>query len=304
MNMKKKKKRMSLFDFFNIIIMLLLVVIIVYPLYFTVIASFSEAREVAYGNVKWLPVGFTTDAYKHVFEYTQIWVGYANTIFYTVVGTLFNLVLTIPTAYVLSKKYLPYRKFLMTFFLITMYFGGGLVPSYLQIKSFGLLDTRAVLVILGGVSVYNVIVSRSYFLSSIPESLYEAADIDGASEAKRFFSIAVPLAKPIIAVMTLYYAVGRWNDYFSAMIYVTDKKLEPLQSVLRRVLIQNQNALNEAVMNQDATAEELIAAAERVYAAFTMKYAMVFISSLPLLIAYPFVQKYFVKGVMVGSIKE
>lgn len=300
----RKKKKIGMFDFCNIVFMLLVMCIILYPLYFTVIASFSEAKEVANGNVTWKPVGFTLDAYRHVVTYKQIWSGYANTILYTVCGTAFNILLTIPAGYALSKKYLPYRKILTTFLVITMYFGGGMVPTYLLIKTLGLLNTRMVLIITGGVSVYNVIVTRNYFSSSIPASLYEAAEIDGASQIKRFVSIALPLAKPIIAVMALWYAVGHWNSYFSALLYIDDKKMEPLQSVLRRVLIMNQNALNQTVLDSQVDAEMLASSAKRAYAAYTMKYAMVFISSLPLLIAYPFVQKYFVKGVMVGSIKE
>lgn len=298
-----KKKKTSLFDVCNIIFMLIIFLITIYPLYFTVIASLSEAKAVANGLVTWKPVEFTTIAYEHVFSYTQIWKGYANTIFYTVLGTVFNIILTIPSGYVLSKQYLPGKKFLMTFFLITMYFGGGMVPTYLLVKNMGLLDTRMILIITGGISIYNVIVTRSYFSSSIPSSLYEAAEIDGASEWNRFFNIAIPLAKPIIAVMVLWYAVGHWNEYFSALLYINDKNLEPLQSVLRKVLILNQNALNEDLLKH-ATAEEIAVGAKKAYAAYTMKYAMVFISSLPLLVAYPFVQKHFTKGVMLGAVKE
>ena len=300
--MKKKKKRISTFDICIIVFMLLVVFITLYPLYFTVIASFSEAKAVASGEVIWKPAGFTVDAYRHVLEYKQIRVGYANSVLYTVCGTTFNIVLTIPAAYALSKKYLPSGKIFMTFFLITMYFGGGMIPTYMLVKNLGLLNTRIILIVIGGLSVYNLIVTRSYFSTSVPESLYEAAEIDGASEFKRFFAIAIPLAKPIIAVMLLYYAVGRWNSYFDALLYIRDKKLEPLQSVLRRILILNENALSSDFINMRA--EEVYASVQRAYAAYTMKYAMVFIASAPLLIAYPFVQKYFVKGAMIGAIKE
>lgn len=300
----KKKKKVELFDICNVIFMLAVLFITIYPLYFTVIASFSEPSAVATGKVNWRPVGFTLDSYRQVFAYKQIWRGYLNTIFYTVLGTAFNLFLTIPAAYAVSKKYLPHRNILMGFFLITMYFGGGMVPSYLLIKSLGLINTRLVLVIVSGISIYNLIVTRTYFTTSISDSIYEAARMDGAGELKTFFSIALPLAKPIIAVMVLYYAVAHWNDYFNALLYVSDQKLEPLQSVLRRVLIQNQNALNETLMQQSMSPGELLDSAKRAYAAYTMKYTMVFISSAPLLIAYPFVQKYFVKGVMVGAVKE
>lgn len=300
----KKKKKWEVFDIVNFFFMLLILFITIYPLYFTVIASFSEPSAVATGKVIWRPVGFTLDSYKQVFAYKQIWQGYINTIFYTVLGTAFNLVLTIPAAYAVSKKYLPGRGIVMGFFLITMYFSGGMVPTYLLIKNLGLINTRLVLVIVSGISIYNLIVTRTYFTTSISESIYEASRIDGAGEIKTFLSIALPLAKPIIAVMVLYYAVAHWNDYFNALLYVSDQNLEPLQSVLRRVLIQNQNALDESMMQQSMSAGELLDSAQRAYAAYTMKYTMVFIASAPLLIAYPFVQKYFVKGVMVGAVKE
>lgn len=300
----KKRKKITLFDTCNLIFMLLVVAIIIYPLYFTVIASFSEPKAVASGEVIWLPVGFTLEAYQHVFEYKQIWVGYKNAVIYTVFGTVFNLILTIPAAYMLSKKYLPGRNGIMVLFMITMYFSGGMVPQYLLMKNLGLLDTSLVLIVSGGVSVYNLIVTRTYFSTSISGSLFEAAEIDGAGEMKRFITIAIPLAKPIIAVMVLYYAVGHWNNYFSALLYITKPALEPLQTVLRKVLIMNQNALSNSVLAENIDAEAMNAAAQRAYAAYTMKYAMVFIASAPLLIAYPFVQKYFVKGVMIGAVKE
>jgi len=300
----KNKKKLSLFDMGIYVIMVIVLFITIYPLYFTIIASFSDAKAVASGDVVWKPIGFNLDAYKHVFAYKDIWRGYANSIFYTLFGTLFNLALTIPAAYALSKKYMPYRGLIMTLFLITMYFGGGMIPRYLLMRDIGLLNTRLTLVLLGGLSVYNMIVTRVYFSSSISNTLYEAAEIDGAGEFKRFFSIALPLSKPIIAVMALYYGVWRWNDYYNAMIYTSSKELEPLQSVLRRVLILNQNALNEAMIDQTLELDAIMAQMQKAYMAYTMKYAVVFIASAPLLAAYPFVQKHFVKGVMIGALKE
>lgn len=299
-----KKKRISGFDIGVYIIMLFVLFITIYPLYFTIIASFSNAQAVASGKVVWKPIGFTIDAYKHVFTYKDIWRGYGNSLIYTVCGTLFNLFLTIPAAYSLSKSYLPGKGFIMTLFLITMYFGGGMVPRYLLMRDMGLLNTRMTLIIMSGLSVYYLIVTRVYFSSSISNTLYEAAEIDGAGEFTRFFKIGLPLSKPILAVMTLYFAVWRWNDYYNAMIYTSDKKFEPLQSVLRRVLILNQNALNEEMMKQLVDVEAILAKLERANMAYTMKYAVVFIASAPLLIAYPFVQKHFVKGVMIGALKE
>lgn len=297
------KRKISFFDLCITVFMTIILVVMIYPLYYTVIASLSDAGAVATGKVVWAPVKMTFDAYRHVFEYKAIWTGYINSIYYTVLGTLFSLVLTIPAAYALSKNDLPIRSGLMTVFLITMYFSGGMVAGYLLVKSLGLLNTRLVLILTSGLSVYNLIVSRIYFKTSIPYALYEAADIDGAGEYRKFFSIALPLAKPIIAVMALYYAVGQWNNYFSALLYVSDKELEPLQMVLRRVLIQNENALNEEALRTSNT-EEIMDKVRRSQMAYTMKYAMVFIGSAPMLCIYPFVQKYFVKGVMIGSLKE
>lgn len=298
----KKKKSINLFDGMNTVFMLVVLFVTIYPLYYTVIASLSSPDAVATGEITWKPIGLTLESYQHVFSNARIWTGYANSIFYTVAGTLFNLFLTIPAAYALSKDNLPYRNVIMTLFLITMYFSGGMVPEYLLVKGMGLLNTRTVLVILGGISVYNLIVTRTYFGTSISGALYEAAEIDGAGEFKKFLSIAIPLAKPIIAVMVLYYAVAHWNSYFTALIYVSDRRYEPLQSVLRDILIQNQSAVDMALIM--GSSEEIMDAARRTRLAYTMKYAIVFVASAPLLMIYPFIQKYFVKGVMIGAVKE
>ena len=285
--------------------MLCLLIIVAYPLYFTIIASFSSSDAVATGKVTLWPIGPNVDAYEHVFAFKQIWVGYGNSIINTVLGTCFNLFLTIPAAYALSKRDLPRRGIITVFFLITMYFSGGLIPTYLQIKNMGLLDTRLVLILLGGLSVYNLIVSRTFFTNGIDDALYEAAEIDGADEFKKFFSIALPLSKPIIAVMTLYYAVAHWNSYFNAMIYTSTAKLETLQLVLRRILLLNEFALDPEILAEQIASnpDMLTLILERANMAYTMKFAMVFIASAPLLVAYPFVQKYFVKGVMIGAVK-
>lgn len=273
-----------------------------YPLYFTIIASVSDPYSVYTGKVSFFPVGFTLESYQEVMKNNQIWQGYLNTIIYTVVGTLFNLVLTVPGAYALSKQRMFGRGFLMMIFVFTMYFSGGMVPTYIMYKNMNLIDTRLILCIVGGVSVYNLIVTRTYFQSSISEELYEAARIDGASEMRIFWSFALPLAGPIIAVIALYYAVSHWSSYFDAMIYVTKTSYQPLQLVLRRILIMNENAFAEA-MSADVSEEAVLLALRRTYLATTMKYALVFIASAPMLVAYPFVQKFFVKGVMVGSLK-
>lgn len=273
--------------------------ITLYPLLFTVSASISDPYRVATGQVYLFPSGITLEAYQNILKESQVWVGYKNTILYTFFGTLLHLACTIPCAYALSKNNLPGRKMLNIYFMFTMYFSGGMIPSYLLVKSLGLIDTPFILILLGTVSVYNVIVARSFFAASIPEALYESCRIDGGSESRAFFSIALPLAKPIIAVIALYAAVGHWNGYFNALIYTSKPSLQPLQLVLRNVLI-----LNQSFSVADATdAEEIAYLARRAYIVQTMKYALVFVASAPVLCAYPFVQKYFVKGVMIGSVK-
>ncbi|MBR0462786.1 MAG: carbohydrate ABC transporter permease [Clostridia bacterium] len=307
--MKKSKIRQSkvdvVFDVFNTIIMILLMFVILYPLYFTVIASFSDPYAVVNGKVVLWPVNPTLEPYQNVFKENRIWIGYRNNMINVPLGTLWNLILTLPTAYVLSKKKLHGRAFFATYFLIPMYFGGGLIPTYMQIKNMHLINTPYTLILLGGLSIYNMIVCRVYFQTSIPEDIYESATIDGASDFRQFFQMALPLAKPIIAVMALFYAVGRWNDYFTALIYISDNNLQPLQIILRGILLLNQTALanlNTQNLGQDDI-EYMLTLARQVYMAEGMKYSLIFISSAPLLIAYPFVQKYFVKGIMIGSLK-
>ena len=214
MSIGRRTRFDRVFDGVNILIMALIMLITLYPLYFTIIASFSDPYEVVCGNVYLFPKGFSLDAYKEVFAESRLWTGYRNSIYYTSVGVVFNLLLTIPAAYTLSKKKLPMRNIIAVYFLIPMYFSGGLIPTYLQVKSLQLLNKPYTLIFLGGVSIYNVVVTRVFFETTISEELYESARIDGASDFRMFFSIALPLSAPILAVMALYYAVGRWNDYY------------------------------------------------------------------------------------------
>ncbi|MBO5069932.1 MAG: carbohydrate ABC transporter permease [Roseburia sp.] len=292
----------KVFGAVNIALLLLIAFIMLYPLYFVIIASFSDPYETVLGNVTFWIKGFTLTCYKQIFKYDEIWIGYRNSIIYTFLGTIFNLVLTIPAAYGLSKKKLMFRKGINTYFLIPMIFSGGLLPTFLQIKKMGLYNEPYTMILLGGVSIYNMIITRTYFTNSIPESLYEAADIDGCSDIKQFIKIALPLAKPIIAVIALYYAVGRWNAYFNAMIYLNNKEYYPLQLVLKNILINSQIKISDLDVTGMDT-DELLYITQLQYVAQSMKYGIVFVASVPMLIIYPFVQKYFVKGVMVGSIK-
>jgi len=298
----RKSRGDRIFDAVNYTILFLMSLLFIYPLYFIIIASVSEPYAVASGKVYFWPEGFSWSAYENVFQNSQIWIGYKNTIFYTVCGTCYNLLLTIPAAYTLSKKDIPGRKIMMTFFFITMYFGGGMIPAYLLRKTMGLINTPWVLIIGSGVSCWNLIVVRQFFENSIPQELFEAAEIDGATQMKMFVRIALPLSGSIIAVMVLFNAVGFWNSYYSALLYTTRSKLHPLQLVLRNILISNQNAM-ATIDNFSEDADALAVAAQRAYIAEAMKYSVIFIASAPLLVAYPFVQKHFVKGVLTGSVK-
>ena len=290
------------FSAINYTLVVIITLIILYPLYFTVIASISEPYDVVSGNVVLWPKGFTLDSYRQIFQNEEIWVGFRNSVAYTVFGTLMSLVLTIPAAYALSKKNLWGRGLITTYFVIIMYFSGGLLPTYLVVRDLGLLNQPYTLIIIGSFSVYNMVVARTYYQSSIPESLYEAAEIDGCSGFGQFFRIAVPLSKPIIAVIALYSAVGRWNDFYNSLVYITNSDYYSLQQVLRNILLESQNAL-AAIDGNTMSSEEMVYFMRRAYMAEAMKYAIIFVSSLPMLLIYPLVQKHFVKGVMIGSVK-
>ncbi len=299
----KRSRADVIFDTINIIIMLLVLAIMVYPIWFVVMASLSDPSAVSQGEVILWPEGFTWYSYINVFQSEKIWTGYWNSIRNTFLGTAFNLVLTIPAAYVLSKKRLPGRTALSLVFAFTMYFGGGMIPAYLNMKNLNLLDNTWTLVVVGGLSVYNMIICRTYFQTSIPGDLYEAASIDGASEWQQFVRIALPLSGPITAVIALYYAVGRWNEFYNAKIYLNDPDLMPLQMVLHNVLIGGQRLMDQMLADPNSSMEDIAEAAKKAYMAEGMKYATIFVSALPMLIIYPFVQKYFVKGAMIGSVK-
>ncbi len=302
-NKIKYSKSDRWFGLVNGALLCLLRFILIYPMYFCLIASFSNPDAVSKGAVTFWPVNFSVDAYKFAFDEKTIWRGYRNSLFYTGVGTLWNLFLTIPCAYFMSKKELPGHTFFAWYFLIPMYFGGGMIPTFITIRNYGLMNTPYTLVILGGISIYNMIVTRNYFDNSIPSELYESASIDGAGPLRTFFTIALPLAKPILAVITLFYAVAHWNSYFTAMIYVTDNDLYPLQLVLRNILLENQQSSLGDLAAMGYTQEEIQFAQYRAKMAEAMKYAIIWIASAPMLIAYPFVQKYFTKGLMIGSVK-
>ena len=287
----------TIFDVVNLGVMCLLLIIFIWPMWFVLIASFSDPNQLWLGNVIFWPKGFTLEAYEKLLEYTDIWIGYKNTILYTVVGTLVNLILTVTLAYPLSRKdFLP-RKFIMIMLVITMYFSGGLIPTYLVVKNLGMVNSFWAMIIPGAISTYNVLVVRTYFMNSIPNELHEAAKLDGANNIQFFGKIALPLAKPVVAVVGLYYAVGHWNDYYTALIYLYDKEKFPLTCFLKNLIIDTSTAMQGSFGSSASEMESMIRLAQ------SLKYSTIIVAVIPMLIVYPFVQKFFVKGVMIGSIK-
>ena len=282
---------------FNIVlyaICIIILLIVVYPLYFIVIASFSNPTEVANGKVWLWPSQFTVDGYKEILRHAEIWVGYRNTIFYTVAGTLIGLAVNIPAAYALSRRDLVGRKVITFYFIFTMFFNGGLIPTYFTIRDFGLYNSFWVMVLPFSVVVYHIIIARTFFDSSLPQGLLDAAQIDGCSNLRFFFQIALPLSKAVLAVIALYTAVAQWNAYFNALVYIKDDGLKPLQLIIRSILIKNQSITGTG---------DGLAAQEARRLSELMKYAVIIVTTVPIMCVYPFVQKYFSKGVMIGAIK-
>jgi len=284
----------KIFRFFSGLFLILLAVIVLYPVYFIVIASFSDPDAVLAGKVVLWPVDINMDGYIKIMERTDVWLGYRNTIVYTLLTVVLSLLVTIPAGWALSRKNMPGKKFLMIYFTIPMFFGGGLIPFYNVMSNLGLINTIWAIVLPSILSVWNLFMTKTFFESSIPNGLIEAAKIDGAGHFRTFVSVVLPLAKAILAVMALYYAVGQWNSYFNAMIFLQDETLYPLQLVLKEILIASESTVGgsgETILQQYRLANQL-------------KYVSVIVSSLPVLMLYPFVQKYFAQGVMIGSLKE
>lgn len=296
----KSKKRIKtgrgdkVFYAFTYILIAILGLLVLYPMLYVIAASMSSADALISGKVWLWPVDISFEGYKAVFKSSDIWLGYGNTIFYTVVGTIINVAMTLMCAYPLSRKELFGRNVITFFFSFTMLFGGGLIPNYLLIKSLGILNTRWALLLPGAMSIYNMIVARTFIQSSIPSELLESARLDGCDDIRYFFKIVLPLSKAIIAVLTLWYAVGHWNAYFNAFVYLNDKELYPLQIFLRDILISNK-------MSSDLNDPELANQLRTVQ--MTLKYALIVVSTAPLFLIYPFTQKHFQKGVMIGSVK-
>lgn len=284
-----------LFDIVVHVLVVLAAFIVAYPLYFVVIASVSDPAAVNSGGVLLFPVAPQLDGYAQILRDTRIWSGYLNTAIYTGFGTLLAVMITIPGGYALSRENLVGRRFIMKAMVFTLYFNGGLIPTYLVVKTLHLIDTRLVLIILGSFSAYYLIITRTFFASKIPEEFFEAALIDGCGQGRFFFSIVLPLSREIIAVMALFYAVLHWNSFFDALIYVNSQRLYPLQLFLRDILITSQT------IQMNIQDPEMLLKMQRV--AEMIKYGVIIVSSLPVLLMYPFVQRYFVTGVMIGGIK-
>ena len=279
------------------VIMFLLFLVVLYPLVYVVSSSFSSGDAVFNGKVILWPVDFSTFGYEIVLKFPKVWVGYKNTIINTVLGTIMNVFTTTLVAYPLSRKEFQGKGFYMFIFMFTMWFGGGLVPSYLLMSDLGLVNNRLAVLLTGLVSISNMVVMRSFFRNSIPGDLHDAARVDGISDIGYMVKIVLPLSKAIFSVITLYYAVAHWNAYFSAMIYLREPSMMTLQQVLKDLLAQANPSLDEV---QGMSAEDI---ANMQYSADLMKYSLIVISSAPILCAYPFVQKYFERGVMIGSVK-
>lgn len=282
------------FNVFNYVFLAIVALLVIYPLIFVLSASLSNPQYVISGDMWLWPKEFTLEAYEKVFKNEDIINGFINTLKYTVFGTILNVVMTILAAYPLSRRDLKGRGFIMAFIVFTIFFSGGLIPTYLLIRDLGMLDTFWVMIIPNAVAVWNIIIMRTFF-QSIPHELEESAMIDGAGNFRILWSIVLPLSFPVIAVMVLFYSVGHWNSYFQALIYLQDQEKFPLQLILRQILIQGQTddmikGTTESFLAQQLSVEGL-------------KYAVLIVANLPMLMLYPFLQRYFVKGVMIGSLK-
>lgn len=272
----------------------ILVIVVLYPIIYVISASFSSGNAIATGKVWLWPVEFTLDGYAAVFKYKDIWIGYRNSILYTVAGTLINVCMTMICAYPLSRKNLRGRNKIMFLFTFTMLFNGGMLPNYILISKLKMINTAWSLLLPGAISVYNMIVARTFIQSNIPDELLESSRIDGCDDIRFFFKMVLPLSKAILAVLVIWYAVGHWNSYFNAFLYLNDKSKYPLQIYLREILV-----LGEVQSDMiDGETESAIRNLK-----YLLKYSTIVVSTVPLYAIYPFIQKYFVKGVMIGSVK-
>lgn len=291
---KSKNWSDRIFGAVVIILSILIFLIIAYPLWFIIIASISNSNLVNLGKVTFLPKDIRFYGYQQILDDSRIWRGYANTFLYVVAGTVLNMVITMPAAYALSRKDFKVRNKVMMYFVFTMFFSGGLVPLYMTVSSLNLISTKTILIIFVAINTYNLIIARTFIQNSIPEDLYEAAVLDGCSHFSYFMKVVLPLSKAVISVLVLYYAVFHWNDYFNALIFNSKAENQPLQIVLREILLLNQAFASGNGGVQDGYGQS---------SADQVKYAVIIVSTLPILCVYPFIQKYFEKGVMIGAVK-
>lgn len=292
--MKRKTNSDKVFDAVNTAVLLLIFIAVAYPLYYLLAASLSEPEAVRTGKALLFPEGLYLEGYRRCLQYARLWTGYRNTFLYAIGGSALAAAVTLPTAYALSRKDMSLRTPIMLLFSFTMFFSGGMIPNYLLMKNLGIYDTVWVMLLPGCVSIWNVIICRSFFSANIDDALLDAARIDGCNDFHFFFSIVLPVSKTILAVMLLFYASSKWNAYFDAMIYLRNQNLFPLQLILKGLL----HSVDASQMIEDA---ETTAQLERLVD--QLKYCIIIISIAPMMLFYPFVQKYFIKGVMVGSLK-
>ncbi len=283
------------FDVLSYVLLGAILLIVLYPLYFIVIASFSDPTAVLGGDVILFPKDITFSGYMRIFQDNRIWSGYYNTFVYTILATALNVFLTMSIGYALSRRYFSGRRTIMVILMITMYFGGGMIPTYMLVNAMNLRNTTLVMILMGGVNVFNVIITRSFLEANIPTELEEAALIDGCSQFQTFLKIVLPLSGSILAVLVLYYGIAHWNDYMTALIYLDDAEKYPLQLIIRSILMTTQMEATDV--------SEVEMMSERLKVAESIKYGVIIISSAPVLILYPFLQKYFTKGVLVGAVK-
>ena len=298
---RKYSSSNRVFRIFNVCFWILIMAIILYPLYLVLIASVSDPDAVVRGEVIWHPVDFSLIGYKAVFRYRELLSSYANSIFYTLVSGCISIVVTMGAAYTLSRPKFPGKAFFNFLFVFTMFFSGGLIPTFLTIKDLGLYNTRLVMILMGCVNVWNLMVARTYIQTSIPHELYEAAMLDGATHLNYFFKIVMPLSKTILAVLAVYYGVAKWNDYFTGLVYLKSRDLLPLQTVLREILATLQVDRSSDYML--SMSENAASINEAIRTANVAKYCIIVVATGPVVVLYALLQKYFEKGVMIGSLK-
>lgn len=302
---KRALKKMSienrLFYAFNSLFWVVVMFLVLYPLYLVCIASISDPDAVSKGEVVWRPVGISAKGYKAILENHEIWVGYANSLIYVTAAVILSVMVTLCAAYVLSRKKFPGKKMLNIYFVIPMFFSGGLIPTFLILKDIGLYNSRWIIILMGCLSTWNLMVARTYIQTNIPNELYEAAILDGASHFQYFSRVVLPLSKTIMAVLAVYYGVAKWNDYFTGLVYIRDQAKQPLQTILREFLATLKVDLSQSLMDAVAGQEEALMEAFRI--ANVSKYCAIVISTLPVMLLYVLLQKYFEKGIMIGSLK-